>query len=284
MSLPWRRLLRRYVPDELRLRRVLARRALQDRRSHTRFACEYVGDSGFEHVIAEYAGPLITYPGQENSAAAKRHNLTLAAASMDGVLIHSGEVFAMWRLIGRPGQREGYLPGAAIRDGLLEIEAGGSICLLSTVLYNIALLGGMSIVERHNHSIDLYGPSRYFELGRDATVEYGYLDLRFANPHAFPVVLRAACQADSVVCRLLAPQPAPFTIEIRVDEPAIIPAPVIASGVAPNPYMPEGREGLRIEARRIWHTAEGDRIEPLPSTYHRPVPGTGVRATEEVRA
>ena len=43
-------------------------------------------------------------------------------------------------------------------------------------------------MERHNHSVDIYEESeRFTPLGSDATVVYGYKDLRIRNPYAFPV-------------------------------------------------------------------------------------------------
>ena len=47
--------------------------------------------------------------------------------------------------------------------------------------FNAGLLAGLEIVERSEHSVDTYSDQRYFELGRDTTIEYGYLDLRFRN-------------------------------------------------------------------------------------------------------
>ena len=74
-------------------------------------------------------------------------------------------------------------------EGRIVIGEGGSTCLLSTVLYNAGLLAGLDVVERHAHSTDVYGASRYYELGRDATILYGVLDLRFRNPYPFAVLL-----------------------------------------------------------------------------------------------
>lgn len=46
----------------------------------------------------------------------------------------------------------------------------------------------MEILERHHHSLDIYKEQdRYTPLGADATVVYGYKDLRFRNPYAFPI-------------------------------------------------------------------------------------------------
>jgi vancomycin resistance protein VanW len=56
------------------------------------------------------------------------------------------------------------------------------LCQLSGMLYIALLKAGLEITERHHHSIDIYTEeSRYTPLGSDATVVYGYKDLRFKN-------------------------------------------------------------------------------------------------------
>jgi vancomycin resistance protein VanW len=102
-----------------------------------------------------------------------------------------GQVLSFWRLVGRPMRATGYTEAAALKAGRLTEEIGGSICLASTVLYNVGLLAGMSIVERYCHSVDTYGDARYFELGRDAAVEYAYRDLRMSNEIDAPLAIRA---------------------------------------------------------------------------------------------
>ena len=143
----------------------------------------------FPHRFEGYRLPLLIYPGQEHLAEGKRHNQRLMASALHGARVEPGEVLSLWRLSGRPSARRGYLEGSAIVDGRITAEAGGAVCLLSTVLYNAGLLAALEIVERHAHSADIYGEARYFELGRDATIEYGVLDVRFRNPHPWPVLL-----------------------------------------------------------------------------------------------
>ena len=46
----------------------------------------------------------------------------------------------------------------------------------------------MEILERHNHSIDIYDDTtRYMPLGGDATVAYGYKDLKIRNNLKKPI-------------------------------------------------------------------------------------------------
>jgi vancomycin resistance protein VanW len=214
-----RRLLRRWLPFELRLRIALLRRWLRDRRARHAFAGLRVNDGSFVHTIASYERAIPIYPGQEQLAEAKRTNQRTMASALDGALIGPGELFSLWRYAGRPTACAGYARAAAIKDGLLTTDIGGATCLLATVVYNLALLGAMEIVERRCHSVDSYGPRRYFELGRDAAIEFGYTDLRFRNPHPYPVVVRLWVEDERITARLLAAAPRDFCVEIRVSEP-----------------------------------------------------------------
>ncbi len=212
-----RRLARRWVPRRWRLRLAVARRWWHDR--GVRFAAGRDGANGWPHEIASYRLPVHDYPGQARFAADKRHNLRVMGAALDGTLLAPGETWSLWRLAGEPTARRGYRPGAALVGGRLVSEVGGSTCLLSTVVYNAALLGDLRIEERHCHSVDTYGDERYYLLGRDATIEYAYRDLRFSNPHPWPVRLSVALDGAGVTATLRSPRPLASRVQLLVTAP-----------------------------------------------------------------
>ncbi len=50
------------------------------------------------------------------------------------------------------------------------------------------MLAGLNIIERHSHSIDIYtDKTKYAEKGTDATVVYGYKDLRIKNNQDYSI-------------------------------------------------------------------------------------------------
>ena len=214
-----RRAARRWLPRRLRAEVAIARRHLHDRRGGDSFATRRGEPSDFPHRFEGYELPMIIYPGQEHLAEGKRHNQRVMAQALDGVRVEPGEVLSLWRCAGRPSARRGYLPGAAIVAGELTSEDGGATCQLSTVLYNAGLLAGLDVVERHAHSVDVYGEARYFEPGRDATIEYGVLDVRFRNPYPFAVLLELAADDDRVAASFRAPVADLPGVEITVDVP-----------------------------------------------------------------
>ncbi|MFN0034598.1 MAG: VanW family protein [Saprospiraceae bacterium] len=129
----------------------------------------------------------------------KLTNLGLACSAIDGLVLQPGEAFSFWAAVGRPSERRGFRRSRNIVQGRLSAEVGGGLCQVSGIVYQLALTAGLAIRERHAHSIDIYTEEeRVAPLGADATVVYGYKDLRWANPHPFPLVLRFAISRSAL--------------------------------------------------------------------------------------
>jgi hypothetical protein len=76
---------------------------------------------------------------------------------------------------------------------------GGGLCQISNALYEAALQAGCRIIERHPHSRIVPGSAA--ALGRDATVAWNYVDLRFATEQ--PLRLLARLDRDTLTVSLL---------------------------------------------------------------------------------
>jgi len=246
-----RRLLRRTIPFSARWRIRALRRRFVDSCSCVRFA-DGLGDAGgFSHRICEYERPLICYAGQEQRFTAKKHNVELALSSLDGLMVAPGETFSFWQSVERPTVRSGFARAAALKDGVLVDDVGGAICLASTLLYNVGLLSGMAIDERWCHSVDSYGDARYFELGRDAAVEYAYRDLRLRNIFDVPLLLRTSVTDDAVRAEAWSPSEMDLRVEIAVT-------------VAQR----EGRE-IRVSTSRKVSGSAGARVDDPGASVYR---------------
>jgi vancomycin resistance protein VanW len=139
---------------------------------------------------------------------AKIHNITLALKRVNNLLIPPGAIFSFWHVVGRPIGARGFLPGRSLLAGQLRPDYGGGLCQLSGLIYNVSLMAGLDVLERHPHSRDIYNDqTRYAPLGADATVAYGFKDLRVLNPYSFPVCFRASVTPAKVNCCLCCPQP-----------------------------------------------------------------------------
>lgn len=112
----------------------------------------------------------------------KVHNLRLAARPLDHLVIRPGETFSFWQTIRKADRREPYRDGLILSDGKITAVYGGGLCQLSNLLFWMFLHTPLTIVERHGHAVESF-PSTTEELpcGTDATVNEGWLDLKFKN-------------------------------------------------------------------------------------------------------
>lgn len=130
-------------------------------------------------IIAESRSPLWTSESlvERSLQLGKIQNLRLATRHLNGTLIKVGQEFSFWTQLGRATESRGYVPGRELREGCLIPAIGGGICQLSNAIYDLALQAGCKITERHAHSRVIPGSAA--ERGRDATVAWNYIDLRF---------------------------------------------------------------------------------------------------------
>lgn len=109
-------------------------------------------------------------------------NLRLAIARLDGVLIYPGETFSLWRLVGRPTRRKGYLDGLVLDRGTITRGTGGGLCQLGNLLYWMALHTPLTVAERWRHSYDVFPDhNRTLPFGSGATLAYNHVDLQLRN-------------------------------------------------------------------------------------------------------
>ncbi len=124
-------------------------------------------------------------PAERFLLAGKIQNLRVAVAKINGAEIPAGQIFSFWKQIGRATRRKGFVIGRELREGCIIPNVGGGLCQLSNALYDAALRANFEIIERHAHTRVL--PNSLAEQGRDATVFWNYIDLRFRSPNAFRI-------------------------------------------------------------------------------------------------
>lgn len=109
-------------------------------------------------------------------------NLKLAIAHLNGAVIHPGQVFSLWRQVGRPTREKGYLDGLTLHNGIVSKDIGGGLCQLGNLLYWMALHSDLSITERWRHSFDVFPDiNRKISFACGATLSYNYIDLQLTN-------------------------------------------------------------------------------------------------------
>ncbi len=100
-----------------------------------------------------------------------------AAELIDGTLLEPGETFSMNDVVGERTKENGFTEGTVISDGVFREELGGGVSQVATTTFNAAFFAGLEDVEHKPHSFYI---NRY-PVGREATVAWPTLDLKFRN-------------------------------------------------------------------------------------------------------
>lgn len=189
--------LKSLIPKKAKLNIRLLKRFFSDR--NTPFASGNRLDIEFKNVISTQQ-EIKKGSFFEN----KLHNLTIASQKIETIVIQPNQLFSFWKIVGKPNERNHFKKGRNIVNGILSEEIGGGLCQLSSIIYITALKANLEITERYNHSLDIYTEEeRFTPLGADATVVYGYKDLRIKNSFPFPIQFSFAFEENHISCHLL---------------------------------------------------------------------------------
>lgn len=130
---------------------------------------------------------ISTYTTYSENTLDGDHNMALALASCNGSVINPGEVWSFNACTGDSNLESlGYRPATVIMNGKFEQGIGGGICQASSTIYNAAIMANMDVEERYCHAYQ----SSYVPAGRDATIDYPYLDLKLSNPTDYPMYMQ----------------------------------------------------------------------------------------------
>jgi vancomycin resistance protein YoaR len=187
------------------------------------------------------------------------HNVQLVAHLIDGKLIAPGATFSFNGTTGERTVEKGFLQAPVIINGELQTGLGGGICQVSTTVFNAAYEAGLPITARTNHALYI----SHYPLGRDATVNYPNIDLKFVNDTRRWLLLRTFVgsssltvtlygtpqhrRVDSVTAplRVVSPPPVRKTVDATlkvgkkvVDDPGV---PAQATSVERKVYAPDGK-------------------------------------------
>lgn len=126
------------------------------------------------------------------SAESRIHNLSLAAARVNGTLVPPGQAFSFNDTVGDISAATGYRSAYIIKDNRTILDDGGGVCQDSTTLFRAVLDAGLPVVERHAHSYRVvYYEKGNYKPGLDATVFAPRVDLKFKNDTQAHILLQA---------------------------------------------------------------------------------------------
>ena len=219
---------------------------------------------GITGVVGSY---YTTYGGIPS----RLHNVALVAQLIDGALIAPGKTFSFNGTTGERTAEKGFEEAPVIINGELQTGLGGGICQVSTTVFNAVYEAGLQIDERTNHALYI----SHYPLGRDATVNYPDLDLKFTNDTDHWLLLRTFVGTGSLTVNLYG-TPQDRRVETTAQPLRVVGAPHDQAGAGPDAREGHGR-GRRVRPagalderqqeglRRRWHgAARGHLVLLLP--------------------
>jgi vancomycin resistance protein YoaR len=142
--------------------------------------------------------PVSTYTTDYSGIPNRIHNVQLVAHLVDDALIGPGETFSFNGTTGARTAAKGFREAPVIVNGEVTTGLGGGVCQVSTTVFNAAFEGGLPIVERVNHALYI----SHYPQGRDATVDYPDVDLKFRNDTGHWLLLRTFVGSYSLTVTL----------------------------------------------------------------------------------
>ena len=149
-------------------------------RARASFSTEQAETLGVKTVTGEFT---TRFP----YAAYRNTNIGRAAQLINGTLLKPGETFSLNKVVGERTRAHGVTEGTIISGGKFRLELGGGVSQSATTTYNAMFFAGLEDVEHQPHTLYI---DRY-PAGREATVAWPSLDLKFRNNTKFGVLVQA---------------------------------------------------------------------------------------------
>jgi len=141
----------------------------------------------------------------------RNSNIKLAASLLNGTVLLPGEKLSFNGTVGERTIKRGFKLAGVYKNGKHDTGIGGGICQVSTTMYNACLFANVKILRRSNHSM----PVAYVPLGRDATVDWGNLDLVIENDFATPIAISSAVTPGQLTFRVLGKKDPSISVKLE---------------------------------------------------------------------
>lgn len=155
-------------------------RSVAAKEARSSFRTEDARKLGIKEVVSDFS---TQFPYAEY----RNINIGRAAQLINGTVLRPGETFSMNDTVGERTRANGFTAGFMIADGVFKEDLGGGVSQMATTLFNGMFFAGLEDVEHKPHSFYI---SRY-PVGREATVAWGAVDLRFRNNTDHGVLIEA---------------------------------------------------------------------------------------------
>lgn len=213
---------------------------------HPEITLSRLQSEGIERMIASFTTDF------SSSGKGRAHNVSIVARTLHDWELAPNDVFDYRKVIELTRDKYGFREAPVILNGELVPGIGGGICQVSSTLYNAALLAGLEMVERRNHSL----PVSYLPKGRDATFAEGAINFRFKNTTGKHLIIRTAASGGKLTVKLFGtlPRNVKYKLQsttLKVIEPPIKEIPSTTVPAGQRLLMKTGKSGYVIETYRI---------------------------------
>jgi vancomycin resistance protein YoaR len=189
------------------------------------------------------------YGGEANRV----HNVQLVAHLVDHKLIAPGTTFSFNDTTGERSAAKGFREAPVIINGELQTGLGGGVCQVSTTVFNAAYEAGLPITSRTNHALYI----SHYPLGRDATVNYPDIDLKFVNDTGHWLLLRTFVGSSSLYAALYG-TPVHRRVETETAPLEEVSAPLVER--TPDPTLTKGTTVIEDDGEPARRTSVRRRV------------------------
>ncbi len=120
-------------------------------------------------------------------------NIPRALSLIDGTVLAPGETFSLNETVGQRTKANGFVEGFVIDGGEITTALGGGVSQVATTTFNAAFFAGLKDIQHKPHSLYF---SRY-PVGREATVAWPTVDLKFQNDTPYGVLIHTSVQRST---------------------------------------------------------------------------------------
>ncbi len=174
-------------------------------------------------------------------------NIGRAVQLINGSVVLPGETWSFNKTVGERTKENGFVDGIMINEGRFVKSPGGGVSAVATTMYNAMFFAGVKPVEHGAHSFYI---ERYPE-GREATVAWGTLDLRWLNDSGHAIYVQARSTDSSVTITLLGTKKYEEIRAVKGPRTHITP-PTKINGSGPECEVQTPLEGFDVAVDRVF--------------------------------
>lgn len=133
-----------------------------------------------------------------------RYNVRKALSYFNGMTVHPGETISFNEIVGPRNESRGWQSATEYVGNTTQEGWGGGVCQASTTLYGAMLMSGMTIIERHPHSMTV----AYVDPSLDAAVTESSKNLVFRNDTEYAIYIYTEVTKEYACVKVYGQRPA----------------------------------------------------------------------------